>query len=75
MYEQWQVEKTILRVKSIAKIKIKGPKISKLRVKDQAITQEIYIIGPKCFRNWLHLRRWIKGEMANRFFNANDFLI
>ena len=34
---------------STAKIKIKDPKFSKLRVKDQAITQELYIIGPKEF--------------------------
>ena len=50
MYEQCHVEKTILRVKNIAKIKIKGPKISKLRVKDQAITRKLYIIGTKYFR-------------------------
>ena len=37
-------------MKNIAKIKIKGPKISKLSVKDQAITQKLYIIGPKRFR-------------------------
>ena len=50
MYEQWRLEKMILRVKNIAKIKIKGPKIAKLRVKDQAITRKLYIIGQKCFR-------------------------
>ena len=47
MYEQWHIEKTILRVKNIAKIKIKGPKISKLRVKDQVITRKLNIIGQK----------------------------
>ena len=34
-------------VEDIAKIKIKGPKISKLRVKDQAIAQNLYIIELK----------------------------
>ena len=35
---------------NIAKIKIIGPKISKLRLKDQAITRKLYIIGPKGLR-------------------------
>ena len=39
----------ILRVKNIAKIKIKGPKIAKLMVKDQAMTRKLYIRGPKLF--------------------------
>ena len=50
MYGEWHIAKTILRVKNIAKIKIKGPKISKLRAKDQAITQKLYTIGAKDFR-------------------------
>ena len=50
MYEQWHIEKMILSVKNLAKIKIKGPKNSKLRVKDQVITPKLCIIGPKGLR-------------------------
>ena len=38
------------KYEKIAKIKMKGLKISKLRVKDQSITRKLYIIGPKRFR-------------------------
>ena len=55
----------ILRVKNIAKIEIIGAKISKLRVKDQAITRKLYIIGPKSFKILFH-------EIIRDFISKNE---
>ena len=43
------LKKNILSAKKIAKVKIEGLKLSKLGVKDQAITRKLYIIGLKQF--------------------------